>query len=70
FNTNIQASYDWTGRNWTAPLNVGFSQIFHVGGQAMSLYAGGTYYLASPDAGPEWGFQTTLTFLFPTNKKK
>ena len=69
FNTNIQASYDWTGRNWTAPLNAGFSKVFSVGGQAMSLYAGGTYYLAKPDAGPEWGFQTTLTFLFPTGKK-
>ena len=67
---NIQASYDWTGRNWTAPLNAGFSKVFSVGSQAMSLYAGGTYYLASPDGGPEWGFQTTLTFLFPTNKKK
>ncbi|MBN9023483.1 MAG: transporter [Rhizobiales bacterium] len=68
-NANIQASYDWTGDTWTAPMNAGVSKVFSVGGQAMSLYAGGTYYLASPDGGPEWGFQTTLTFLFPTKKK-
>ena len=69
-NANIQASYDWIGEQWTAPLNVGYSKVFTVGRQPISLYAGGTYYLASPEDGPEWGFQTTLTFLFPTGKKK
>ena len=67
---NIQASYDWIGEQWTAPMNLGYSKVFTLGRQPMSLYAGGTYYLASPEGGPEWGFQTTLTFLFPTGKKK
>jgi hypothetical protein len=67
-NANIQASYAWNQEQWTAPLNVGFSKVFHLGTQAMSIGAAGTYYLASPDDGPEWGFQTTLTFLFPTKK--
>jgi hypothetical protein len=48
---------------------VGFSQVFKVGDQAMSFQLAGTYYLAKPEAGPEWGVQSTLTFLFPTNKK-
>ena len=69
FNTNIQASYNWIGDQWTAPMNVGFSQVFKVGDQAMSFQLAGTYYLAKPEAGPEWGVQSTLTFLFPTNKK-
>lgn len=66
---NIQASYDWIGEQWTAPMNFGYSKVFNIGHQPVSLYAGGTYYLASPEGGPEWGFQTTLTFLFPTKKK-
>lgn len=69
FNTNIQATYDWVDDTWNAPLNVGFSQVFHVGKQAMSFQLAGTYYLAKPDAGPDWGVQSTLTFLFPTGKK-
>ena len=36
----------------------------------MSFGLNGTYYLAAPEDGPEWGVQSTLTFLFPTNKKK
>jgi hypothetical protein len=69
FNANIQATYSWVGDTWNAPLNVGFSQVFHVGKQAMSFQLAGTYYLAKPDAGPDWGVQSTLTFLFPTGKK-
>jgi len=68
-NANIQASYDWIGDQWTAPLNVGFSKVFTVGTQPMSLAVNGTYYIARPDGGPRWGIQPTLTFLFPTNKK-
>ena len=68
-NANIQASYDWNGDQWTAPLNVGFSKVFRVGTQNMSIGVNGTYYLVKPEAGPEWGVQTTLTFLFPTGKK-
>jgi hypothetical protein len=65
-NANIQASYNWNAEQWTAPLNAGFSKVFTVGRQPMSFGVNGTYYLASPDGGPEWGVQSTLTFLFPT----
>ena len=51
-------------------MNAGYSKVFTIGRQPMSFVLDGTYYLASPDDGPEWGFQTTLTFLFPTGKKK
>lgn len=67
-NANIQASYDWIGERWTAPLNVGFSKVVTVGSQPMSFALNGTYYLASPEGGPEWGVQSTLTFLFPTRR--
>ena len=56
-NANIQASYDWIGEQWTAPLNAGFSKVFTVGTQPMSFALNGTYYIARPDAGPRWGVQ-------------
>jgi len=65
-NANIQASYDWIGEQWTAPLNAGFSKVFTVGTQPMSFAFNGTYYIARPDGGPRWGVQPVLTFLFPT----
>ncbi len=67
-NANIQATYAWNQDSWTAPMNVGFSKVFHVGKQAMSFGASGTYYLARPDDGPRWGVQTTLTLLFPKGR--
>jgi len=70
FNANIQASYNWIGDQLTAPLNVGFAQVFKVGKQPMSFQVMGTYYLASPEAGPDWGVQSMLTFLFPTGHRK
>lgn len=69
FNANIQATYSWNTEQWNAPMNVGFSKVFRVGKQNMSLALNGTYYLAAPENGPEWGVQTALTFLFPTGKK-
>jgi hypothetical protein len=63
---NIQASYNWIGDQWTAPLNVGYSKVFKLGNQPMSFQVAGTYYIATPKGGPEWGVQSTLTFLFPT----
>ena len=69
-NANIQASYNWIRRAVDGPMNAGFSKVFTIGRQPMSFALNGTYYLATPDEGPEWGVQSTLTFLFPTGKKK
>jgi hypothetical protein len=62
---NIQASYDWEADQWTAPMNLGWSKVFKVGDQAMSFGVNGTYFLDAPAGGPDWGVQSTLTFLFP-----
>lgn len=69
FNANVQATYSWNTDQWNAPLNVGFSKVFTIGKQPMSFGLNGTYYLASPAGGPEWGVQSTLSILLPKGKK-
>jgi hypothetical protein len=62
---NAESSYDWVSEQWTVPVNLGFSQVFRIGDQAMRFQIGGKYYAETPEGGPEWGIRTTLTFLFP-----
>ncbi|SFU22456.1 hypothetical protein [Mesorhizobium sp. YR577] len=51
------------------PINLGVSQVFKIGEQAMSFQVGGKYYAEAPEGGPEWGIRTTLTFLFPKSDR-
>jgi len=62
---NAETSYDWVANQWTVPINLGVSQVFKIGGQAMSFQVGGKYYAEAPEGGPAWGIRTTLTLLFP-----
>ena len=50
---------------WTVPINLGVSQVFKIGDQAMSFQVGGKYYAEAPEGGPDWGIPTVVTFLFP-----
>jgi hypothetical protein len=62
---NAESSYDWEHEQWTLPVNVSYSQVFAVGGRHMSWALGGKYYVDGPEAAPQWGLRTTLTFVFP-----
>jgi hypothetical protein len=62
---NAETSYDWVANQWTVPINLGVSQVFKIGGQAMSFQVGGKRYAEAPEGGPEWGIRMTLTLLFP-----
>ncbi len=62
---NTEATYDWTGEEWTVPLNVIASQMVKIGSQPMQFSLGGRYYADAPDSGPEWGIRFVVTFLFP-----
>ena len=64
-NLNTQSTYDWVADEWTVPIYFGASQIFKIGDQVLSFQLNGTYYAQAPDGSPDWGIQTTLTFLFP-----
>ncbi len=65
FTLNTESSYDWTGTQWTVPVNVSVSQLFKMCGMPMQFSLGGRYYADGPKGGPEWGLRAVLTFLFP-----
>jgi len=62
---NTESTYDWTGDQWTVPINLIVSQLVKLGGQPVQFFLGGRYYAESPDNGPEWGIRFGITLLFP-----
>jgi hypothetical protein len=62
---NVEASYDWEGRQWVVPLNLTISKVTRIGTHMFSIGGGVRYYLESPAGGPSWGLRFTLTLLFP-----
>ena len=62
---NVESTYDWERDAWTAPINVGISQILPIGKQLVSLQAGAAYYAEAPRGAPEWGARLTITLLYP-----
>ena len=62
---NTESTYDWSGHQWTVPLNVSVSQLLKVGQQPIQIALGGKYYADGPSGGPEWGLRCTVTLLFP-----
>ncbi len=65
FSLNLESTYDWEREQWNVPANFVISQLFKIGGQPVQAFAGGRYYLESPEGGPEWGLRAGLTLLFP-----
>jgi hypothetical protein len=66
FALNTESTYDWEADKWSVPINAMFTQVFHLGGQAMSLQAGIRYWADAPDSGAEgWGARLTYTLVFP-----
>lgn len=65
FTLQTETSYDWTGGDWTVPINAVASKLVNVGEQPVSLFGGIRYWAASPDQGPEGiGVRVGATMLF------
>jgi hypothetical protein len=62
---NTETTYDWTGDQWTVPVNVILSQVVKLGEQPVQLFIGGRYYAETPVDGQEWGIRFGVTLLFP-----
>lgn len=64
--TSPELSYDWKGREWTVPLNVGCSRTLKVGGIPLKVGVSLDYYVVRPDAfAPEWTFGLNITPVVP-----
>ena len=62
---NLEATYDYEGRNWVVPMNLTLSQVMKLGGQLVSIGGGVRYYFKSPSGGADWGLRATFTLLYP-----
>lgn len=64
-NVALESTYDWEAKQWTVPVNVGYSKVSRIGKQLVSYQAGIRYYIEGPDNAPEWGLRGTFTLLYP-----
>jgi hypothetical protein len=69
FGVDTASQYDWTGRQWTVPVEASVNQVLHFGGHHIEVGLTGRCYAESPSDGPRWGLGFTVTFLFPKSAK-
>lgn len=62
---SLESTYDWERREWTLPVGVFYSKVSRIGSQLVSYQGGASYFVETPDLGPEWGVRFTLTLLYP-----
>jgi hypothetical protein len=62
---NLEASYDWEGRQWVVPMNLTASKVMKLGNQLVSIGGGVRYYFDAPTGGPDWGLRLVFTLLYP-----
>ena len=57
------------GQQWTVPLGANAGKVVMFGKQPVKFIAGGGYFVAKPDNGPDWQIFAQAVFLFPKKKK-
>ena len=62
---NTESTHDWTGSQWTIPINLMVNKMIKIGNTQTQWQLGGRYYAETPDNGPEWGLRFAVTFLIP-----
>jgi hypothetical protein len=67
YTLNTESTRNWEANEdeWTVPVNVQVTKVLKLGGQLVSVGGGARYYVAGPDAAPDWGLRVIVTFLFP-----
>jgi hypothetical protein len=65
FALNTESTYDFTGGQWTVPLNLMAAKMFKIGKIPAQWQLGARYYPEAPENGPEWGLRCSLTLLLP-----
>jgi len=65
FGLGSESGYDWTDRQWVAPVDLTISQLVQIGKMPVSVGLGGRLYAQRPDGGPNWGLTLAVTFVFP-----
>ncbi|MBT1063976.1 transporter [Bowmanella sp. Y26] len=63
---NFEATYDWEGNQWSAPINLAWNKVTQWGEQTIQYGFGVRYWVENTDSAPEdFGFRLNLILLFP-----
>ena len=65
FGVDTSAFYDWTGGQWTVPVELNATQIVTIGRRPLSIGLSARYGVTHPADGPAWGLMLSLALLFP-----
>lgn len=66
FTASVEATRDWEGNSWNAPIGLSAAKLTKLGSQLIQLQGGLRYYLDNPENGPEgFGLRFTFVLLFP-----
>jgi hypothetical protein len=65
FGVDTTAFYDWTGGQWTVPVELNATQIVTIGRRPLSIGLSARYGVTHPADGPAWGLMLALALLFP-----
>ena len=61
-------SVDWTaeeGQKWKVPFGAGGGKVLFLGKLPVNIQSQAYYFVAKPDAGPDWQLRIQVQFLFP-----
>ena len=66
FGLNTESSYNWTSKEWSAPINFTVAKLTKIGKQPVQFLVGARYWADRPTGGPDgFGVRAQMTFLFP-----
>jgi hypothetical protein len=69
YNLTSEATVNWSaqdsGDRWTVPIILQVSKLTRLGPLPLSVLAGAGWYVATPDAGPDWKLRTAFVILLP-----
>lgn len=59
-----ETTYDWTARQWTVPIDAGFTQLVKLGDLPVNLGLQARWYPEAPSTYAQWGLRFVATFVF------
>jgi hypothetical protein len=65
YTIQTETSYDYTGSQWTVPINLEVSKMITFGETHTQWQLGARYYAEKPDNGPDWGIRFAVTIIIP-----
>lgn len=65
FAVQTESTYDWTGSQWTIPVELQVAKLVMFGQQPVQFTLAARDFVSRPEGGPDWGLGFNITFLFP-----